>query len=461
LSTYASILSGPSLLALGLSLLLSVEAVGRSNTLTWDKASERISAEIKTSSLDELLGLVSEATGWEIYYQPDTQRSVDLKLRDRPTSEALKLLLGDLSFALITSEGKQRLMVFRTAIGEATELVSAKKDPRDDTTKPIATELVVTVKPGVDIDALARKYGGKVIGRLEEFRTYRLEFETAEAAEKALKELQGDTSVEKVQRNYFVERPPELQGVDLSSLPEMRLQATSPDKTDCSQLIIGLIDTAVHKTGGGADRLLLPQIDVAGESSAPASASPSHGRAMAEAIARAADFSSKGQAKIGILPVNVYGASEQASTFNVALGVQKAIASGAKIINLSLGSGAPSPLLADVIRQGKAQGILFVGAAGNTPTTRSTYPAADPEVLAVTASDRSGQLASYANRGEFVDVIAPGSTVFQFNGQSYLSSGTSVATAHVSGLAAAMADPCKGGLGSVEQKIRQDMSLKK
>ncbi|MBI1840585.1 MAG: S8 family serine peptidase, partial [Verrucomicrobia bacterium] len=156
-----------------------------------------------------------------------------------------------------------------------------------------------------------------------------------------------------------------------------------------------------------------------------------------------------------------YGPNAQANTFDVALGVYKAIGSGAKIINMSLGSDAPSPLLDEVIRQGKAQDVMFVAAAGNKPTTTATYPAADPDVLAVTASDRSGNLASYANRGDFVDVVAPGSTVFPFNGQYYLSSGTSVATAYVSGLAGAMADPCKKTYASVESQIRQNLAVKK
>ena len=65
-----------------------------------------------------------------------------------------------------------------------------------------------------------------------------------------------------------------------------------------------------------------------------------------------------------------------------------------------------------------------------------TYPAAYPDVIAVTAGDRKGNIAPYANRGSFVDVIAPGTSVVQFDNQSYLVSGTSASTAYVSGTAA-------------------------
>jgi hypothetical protein len=65
------------------------------------------------------------------------------------------------------------------------------------------------------------------------------------------------------------------------------------------------------------------------------------------------------------------------------------------------------------------------------------YPAAYPEVLAVTAGNR-GQLAPYANRGQFIDVMAPGSSYVQYGGMNYVVSGTSPAAAYVSGIAGAL-----------------------
>ena len=53
------------------------------------------------------------------------------------------------------------------------------------------------------------------------------------------------------------------------------------------------------------------------------------------------------------------------------------------------------------------------------------------------AATYNGEIAPYANRGEFVDVKAPDRSRVIFNGQNYLSTGTSTATAFVSGNAAA------------------------
>ena len=93
------------------------------------------------------------------------------------------------------------------------------------------------------------------------------------------------------------------------------------------------------------------------------------------------------------------------------------------------------------------------------PVTTPYYPAAYPEVTAVTAGDRRGQIASYANRGDFVDVVAPGSSIINFNGQTWFVSGTSAATAFVTGMAAGMADSKQVCPGDVVPTIRSQLAV--
>ncbi len=92
-----------------------------------------------------------------------------------------------------------------------------------------------------------------------------------------------------------------------------------------------------------------------------------------------------------------------------------------------------------LLEMAKQKQILVFASAGNTPTTDPTWPAANPNAIAVTATDWNGDLAAYANRGSFVDVKAPGSARIVYNGQTYISTGTSTATAFVSGQAAGLA----------------------
>ena len=82
---------------------------------------------------------------------------------------------------------------------------------------------------------------------------------------------------------------------------------------------------------------------------------------------------------------------------------------------------------------------MLVAAAGNAgPHSRPLYPAADPEVIAVTATDADDKLFDQANRGTHIAVAAPGVAILAAApDEGYrMQSGTSFAAAQVSGVAA-------------------------
>jgi subtilisin family serine protease len=86
-----------------------------------------------------------------------------------------------------------------------------------------------------------------------------------------------------------------------------------------------------------------------------------------------------------------------------------------------------------------AKGVVLIAAAGNLgPKSAPLYPAADPHVIAVTATDAHDNLFAQSVRGPHVAVAAPGVDVMvPAPEQNYqLTTGTSVAAAHVSGVAA-------------------------
>jgi hypothetical protein len=203
--------------------------------------------------------------------------------------------------------------------------------------------------------------------------------------------------------------------------------------------VIGLVDTAVQPLGNNLDGFLLKQL-TAVDSAALDTSGPSHGTSMAETMLRSLEMMTKGSSSVQILPVDVYGSGATTSTFDVASGVMLAVNGGATIINMSLGSDGDSSFLHDIIKEASAHNIVFIGAAGNTPVTTPFYPAAYPEVMAVTAIDRGGQIAPYANRGSFVTMGAPGTSVIYYNGQPWYVMGTSPAAAFTSGVVAGYAD---------------------
>jgi len=115
-----------------------------------------------------------------------------------------------------------------------------------------------------------------------------------------------------------------------------------------------------------------------------------------------------------------------------------------KVLSNSWGGGGYSAPLEDAIRAANDAGILFVAAAGNNNSNNDTsanYPSnyEVPNVLAVAAVDQNGARASFSNYGATtVDVAAPGVGIYSTTrNNSYASfNGTSMATPHVSGVAA-------------------------
>jgi hypothetical protein len=429
------------------------------DSLQWRADTGRVDAEITSWKLPRLLQDLASVTGWHIYVEPGSRHEVSTKFNDRPVGDALRLLLGDLSFALVPqSGGPSRLYVFSTAMSEATQLVKPVEKKIDPTAKPIPNELVVTVKPGTDIEELAKKLGAKVIGRSKEENTYRLQFDDATATEAARTQLREDPNVESVDNNYNMWRPDSSQGLQASNGGTPALEPKAPDP-DCNRPIIGLIDTAIQPTGTKLDEFLLPSLSVAGDAKLRPD-QPSHGTSMFETVLRGLAVNGR-QTTAKILPVDVYGSSGTTTTFDVANGIVQAVNAGANAVNMSLGSAGDSQFLHDVIKKSQKQGVLFFGAAGNEPTTAPSYPAAYPEVVAVTAGQRDGSIAPYANRGDFVDVAAPGSSIVTFNGQQWVVMGTSAATAFTTGLAASMIDCEKRSTAQIISSMQTLLPFKK
>ena len=150
----------------------------------------------------------------------------------------------------------------------------------------------------------------------------------------------------------------------------------------------------------------------------------------------------------------------------VARAIRFATARGVDIINLSLGfytvrNATPSGV-ERAVADARAAGIALVAAAGNDGLSSPSYPAAFPGVTGVGALTADGQgLASFSNRGDWVNVHAPGERVQsafvrgqedqaltddggsdRFASNTALWSGTSFACGYVSGhLARALSGP--------------------
>jgi thermitase len=120
-----------------------------------------------------------------------------------------------------------------------------------------------------------------------------------------------------------------------------------------------------------------------------------------------------------------------------ARGVIWAVEHGANVINVSLVSMEPSPSLEEAINYAWNKGVVVVAAAGNLVGNKIVYPAYYSNCIAVAATDSNDCVASWSSQGDWVDVAAPGVDIYStLPGNKYgYKSGTSMAAAHVSGLA--------------------------
>jgi subtilisin family serine protease len=149
---------------------------------------------------------------------------------------------------------------------------------------------------------------------------------------------------------------------------------------------------------------------------------------------------------VSIMPLKMLNANGTGSVAAEIEAIDYAIDKEAKIINASFTGPSYSVLEYERIERARDAGILFVAAAGNgNPGTDNDsspkYPASYDldNVIAVAATDHNDALASFSNYGATsVDVAAPGTNIYSTKpGNDYQHmAGTSMATPHVSGLAA-------------------------
>ena len=201
-----------------------------------------------------------------------------------------------------------------------------------------------------------------------------------------------------------------------------------------------VVDTGVASTNPEFTGRILPGYDALGENLADSDCH-GHGTHVAGTVAG----TKYGVAKAAtIVPVRVLSCAGSGSTSGILKGFDWILANNPvgtpALVSMSIG-GPLQPLFNAGLKKLFDAGILPVVAAGNSNDDACRYsPASALDALAVGASDLNDNRASYSNYGDCVDVFAPGSSIVSASASnpagSTTMSGTSMATPHVSGLAA-------------------------
>jgi thermitase len=150
-----------------------------------------------------------------------------------------------------------------------------------------------------------------------------------------------------------------------------------------------------------------------------------------------------GLAQVKIMAEKFLGSTGYGSSWDAAQAIIHAIDIGKTIsdriiLSNSWGSSGSSNTVQEAMEYAYQNGALITAAAGNDASNAPFYPASYPEVVSVSATDSNDNLASFSNYGKNIEISAPGVSIYStYLDNNYKSmSGTSMATPHVSGVAA-------------------------
>ena len=332
----------------------------------------------------------------------------------------------------------------------------ARGRPRGDTAlaavnfPTVTNEIVAEIDDaltGQQADALARRHGlsriasqsfpliGATIGlfRIADGRSFAT----------ASREFSADAGVRSVQPNYryFLQEqktaPPTEGDPAQYVLTKMRLPQAHT-LAHGSGIKVAVIDSGIDVRHRELANSVIDSFDVLGSKEGP----HVHGTGVAGAIAAHARLMGSAPAA-QIIAIRAFSGTShgaQSNSFVILKSLDYAVRKEARIINMSF-AGPRDPLIERGIKAVAGKGIAMVAAAGNAGAkSPPLYPAANPNVIAVSATDAQDHLFAASNRGGYIALAAPGSDVLlpAPNEKYQVTSGTSFSAAYVSGLAALM-----------------------
>jgi len=315
--------------------------------------------------------------------------------------------------------------------------------------KDVAGQFIVTLKPGVDPDAMAQESEtrGDKVDHVYHAAAHGFagKLSSAEVAR-----LQSDPRVERVEADQVVhvvdttQSNPPSWGLD-------RVDERAPDSTNsytypntASNVTAYVIDTGIYAANADfGGRVGVGRNFVTGEDPNNTNDCYGHGTHVAGTIGGTAYGVAK---QINLVPVRVLNCNGSGSWSDVVAGLDWVTAQHVNdglhpaVANLSLGGGY-SQSVNDAVAKAVADGVVVAVAAGNDNNDAcQTSPASEPSALTVGATDSADQRASFSNYGTCVDLFAPGVNIASdwigATSATNTISGTSMATPHVAGVAA-------------------------
>lgn len=288
-----------------------------------------------------------------------------------------------------------------------------------------AREILVAFGPNSTMDdlrALLSRTGGSIIAANEKLGVYRLLLPPGTNIPDLAAQLDNDERIAFAEPNYIYDLP--KTSIDPSAATVDQWDAPQGDRA---------ISVAVLDSGLTPDTSLsaavINSFDATDPDAPLVTDAVGHGTLMARLAAGQLDPYARPVGEgVPVVAIKAFADDGSADSFTLMNAMTYAVENSAGPLSLSWGSETPSPLMKNAINYAVASGQPIFAAVGNENTGRPMYPAAYPGVIGIAAGTEGGQYTDYSNRGDFVDLIAPGSA----GG----SQGTSVATAYIAHVAA-------------------------
>ena len=316
------------------------------------------------------------------------------------------------------------------------------------TSRSFANEFVAEIDSALSLteaDELARRHGlirvssenfpliGATVGlfRITDGRPY----------ETVRREFAADGSVRSLQSNFRyvlqdqkpavpVEGDPAQYVLSKLRLPQAHTLAHGANVT------VAVIDSGIDAKHPELANSIADVFDALGSSEGP----HVHGTGIAGAIvAHAKLMGSAPEARI--IAIRAFGGTSggaESSSYIILRSLNYAAEHGAQIVNMSF-AGPKDAVIERAIAATAERGLVLIAAAGNAGAkSPPLYPAANPNVIAVSATDQQDKLFAASNRGNYIALAAPGVDIFlpAPDGKYQMTSGTSFSAAYVSGVAA-------------------------
>jgi hypothetical protein len=293
--------------------------------------------------------------------------------------------------------------------------------------------------------ARAPQLGLTILGQLDALLTVRVRYDSLAGLQNDLLAHGGDYT--EVGANYYVNIPatPPRQDRPAQNLvpvgnDTLAILGVTGDHSPWGRgVTIAVLDSGVAPDSTfGTGRLRT--LDIGLGSAAGSGPEDGHGTAVAALAAGAAPDAPGVAPAADILSIRVTDASAQSDVFTIAQAILAAADAGAQIINISLGGYETSTTLTQAIDYAIQRGTVIVASAGNDQAAQLTWPAADPRVISVGATDALEQQVYFSNAGAELKLTAPGYGVQTawLGGQRVYFDGTSASAPLAAGAIAAV-----------------------